>query len=405
MINLMLGSSGGGKSYESVVYHILPALQSGREVWTNLPVNVDRIVAIEPCAQSLLKIVQDRPIPADLAPTESPARFRAFGRLEDYPQTNETAERGPLIVVDECHKSLPMMGTLRAVEEWYAEHRHLRCDVLLITQSYGKISRAIRDNLQLVYRVRKAVAFGSSTRYIRKVQDGLRGDVVNTAVRSYKKKYFGLYRSHTKGAEGIEGGSSDVIPIWRRWPFIGAALFLGSAFFGFIALASQGNPLTPKIPKMSERAEWQPISEEEAERRRIAKAKPTVVTPQAVAPIFTSSPPVDEAGRLEPYGNKGLHYTGKVQMAGKTVHLFAVSQNGQVVVSVTSEELATVGYRIEVVGECTGWLYYGKTQRSVVCDSPQISPAGTSVRRGEAEGPASAGGAASTSASLVKPRA
>jgi len=397
MINLMLGTSGGGKSYESVVYHILPALQSGREVWTNLPVNRERIEAIEPRAGYLLKTVVDRVPPQEVDERLVPT-FRAFGRLEDYPQSNESAEKGPLLVIDECHKSLPMMGTLRAVEEWYAEHRHLRCDVLLITQSYGKISRAIRDNVQLVYRVRKAVAFGTSSRYIRKVQDGLRGDVVNTAVRTYEKKFFGLYRSHTKGAEGMEGGSSDVIPLWKRWPFIGAALFLSTAAIGFVALASQGNPLTPKIPKMGDRAEWKPISEEEAERRRQAKAKAAEPAPQAVAPIFAGQPPKDDAGRLEPYGNKGLHYTGKLAMGGKVVHLFAVSQNGQVVSHVTSDELLTAGYRVEVVAECTGWLYYGKTQRSVVCDSPQISPAGTSVRRGEAEGPASAGGADSPKA-------
>ncbi|EPW3551744.1 zonular occludens toxin domain-containing protein, partial [Pseudomonas aeruginosa] len=36
MINLILGQPGGGKSHEAVVYHVVPALNQGRKVITNL---------------------------------------------------------------------------------------------------------------------------------------------------------------------------------------------------------------------------------------------------------------------------------------------------------------------------------------------------------------------------------
>ncbi|POB76042.1 zonular occludens toxin domain-containing protein, partial [Vibrio vulnificus] len=34
-------SPGSGKSYESVVYHVIPALKDGRKVVTNLPLNLE----------------------------------------------------------------------------------------------------------------------------------------------------------------------------------------------------------------------------------------------------------------------------------------------------------------------------------------------------------------------------
>ncbi|MBV1843592.1 zonular occludens toxin domain-containing protein, partial [Photobacterium ganghwense] len=46
MINLIVGRPGGGKSYEAVVFHIIPAIQNGRKVVTNLPLNIDHFVKV-----------------------------------------------------------------------------------------------------------------------------------------------------------------------------------------------------------------------------------------------------------------------------------------------------------------------------------------------------------------------
>ncbi|VFT16430.1 Zonula occludens toxin [Pseudomonas aeruginosa] len=130
-----------------------------------------------------------------------------------------------MYVIDECHLSIPLRGTPVPVEEWYSLHRHELADVLLITQSYGKINRAIRDLVQVVYRCKKATAFGTNDRYIRKVQDGLRGEVVNTSIREYQKQFYGFWKSHTRSsAAGQELAANDIVPIWKRWPFKGAAL-------------------------------------------------------------------------------------------------------------------------------------------------------------------------------------
>ncbi|MFG0585379.1 zonular occludens toxin domain-containing protein [Pseudomonas sp. zjy_9] len=219
MINLLLGQPGGGKSYEAVAFHILPAvIEQKRKVITNLPLDLAVWESFFPGSTKLIEIRGVTKTPDGLV--------QPFSRVDHYGDSWRGENGvGPLYVIDECHKPLPRMGTKLDVEEWFAEHRHEGADVLLITQSYGKISQAIRDSVQVVYRCKKATAFGTNDRYIRKVQDGLRGEVVNTSIREYESKYFKLYRSHTKSNGAVlEALSADIVPIWKRWPFKGAAL-------------------------------------------------------------------------------------------------------------------------------------------------------------------------------------
>lgn len=387
MINFLIGPSGGGKSYEAVVYHVLPALRAGRLVITNLPINREAMIRVEPATAHLLRFVRDRD------------GVRAFSTVGDYPARNDSQELGPLVVIDECHKALPFGRTDRAVEEWFAEHRHTRSDVLLITQSYGKISAAIRDNVQIVYRVRKAVAFGFSTRYVRKVQDGLRGEIVNTAVRRYERRYFGLYRSHTKGAEGVEGGASDVVPMWRRWPFVGAAIMLP---LGVGLMLWKGNIFEAVKPDQVRAAELRRgspgprVVEVPKHIAEAAAAQRTLVQAEAARVERVSfAAPAARPVLIEPYGTKGLHYVGRMTFNGRTVHMFLVSSNAMGVSTVTSVDLEAAGYQINMVGECTGWLRYGDTVRPVICDGGQMRyGGGDSVRRGTAEGTPEGGGAA-----------
>lgn len=139
-----------------------------------------------------------------------------------YTDWKHKSGMGPLFVIDECQLALPRGKVDPHVAEWYSLHRHYNCDVLLLTQAYGRIDKSIVDLVQLVYRVRKAVAFGLNSKYIRKVQDGVRGEVVSTSMRVYEKRYFGLYKSHTQGHSVGEEGASDTRPIWMAWPILAA---------------------------------------------------------------------------------------------------------------------------------------------------------------------------------------
>jgi len=54
MINLLLGQPGGGKSYEAVAFHILPALAQGRKVITNMPLDLEHICSIDTSYRALI---------------------------------------------------------------------------------------------------------------------------------------------------------------------------------------------------------------------------------------------------------------------------------------------------------------------------------------------------------------
>lgn len=375
MINLLLGPPGGGKSYEATVFHVLKALNARRKVITNLPLDLDRFDQLG-FDLSLIEIrikTNSKP-PEDVLvhkPTvmryfrDSSSGFidRPFANPEDYgdPWRHPETGSGPLYIIDECHMCLPRGDTRRDVEEWYSLHRHESADVLLITQSYGKVSKSIIDLVQVCYRVKKATAFGRSKNYIRKVQDGVRGEVVNTSIREYEKKYFGLYKSHTRGG-GQELEAQDIVPIWMRWPFIGLALcillFFGILFGTDISI----NPLKNGINK---EAAARPVPV-----RVVEEVNGVVVSDTAAASTVVKHT-TDEPG-IDPYSGKNLHVIGAIEGA-RSRHLFAVSQNGQIVSQVETADLVKLGYTVTAPTACAVRIEWQGSTRWVICDAPTVS--------------------------------
>lgn len=358
-----MGAPGGGKSYEAVVFHILAALAKGRKVITNLALHLDAFALIEP---GYVDLIERRfaTLAPKVAPGGRPRNNAAFSQVEDYGDKwrHPVNGGGPLYVIDECHIALPKVGTPVAVEEWYSLHRHEFADVLLISQSYGKLNVAIKDLLQIVYRVRKNVAFGSAKSYTRKVQDGVRGEVVNTAVRRYEEKYFSLYQSHTRSAAGVEMGAADIVPFWRHWTFFG----MGACVVLFVVVvAVRGNPLAMFKPKPQPKFLGASVPEARLEPKGFkVKDVPGVAAVSAV--------PEAVAASGWPYGALDLHVGGFARMAGKTVMLIVFSQNGQRVFSQTNVELEAAGYRVTMLNDCLVRLEFGKLSQFISCNAPSV---------------------------------
>lgn len=395
MINLLLGAPGGGKSYEANVFHILEALKAGRKVITNLPVNLDAYAAIDPAFLSLLELrISPQPIRGHWDPGAVSGAFQLFpdGHIEppmpgarvfsgvwDYwdtwrhPQTGV----GPLYVIDECHLSLPARATDRAVEEWYSLHRHFNADVLLITQSYGKISAAVRDLVQVVYRVRKNVALGSTGTYTRKVQDGIRGEVMNTSIRRYKPEFFKLYRSHTQGIAAEELNASDVKPLWKHWSVYGAV-----GCFAIVAFMVGTGQASSPMDQAQRAIKGQSPVKVSQHADQVSPTPARAVAPSASAPsavIAPASPasaapsPVDHGMPYpEPYGDKMLHLTGMLQMGGRKVWTLVASQSGVVVERLTSDDLQQAGYQWRGLTACAAVASFGSKVISLTCDSPAM---------------------------------
>ncbi|BCX89514.1 zona occludens toxin [Methylomarinovum tepidoasis] len=340
MITLILGAPGAGKSYEAVRYHVIPALESGRQVITNLPLNVEAIERLIPDCRDLI----------DLRLSGQGAR-PVFADVRDY-ETDWTHPEhgfGPLYIIDECHMPLPRGRTDRAVEEWYAMHRHRGVDVVLITQSYGKVSRAIVDLVQTVYRLRKATALGSTKRYIRKTLDGVRGAELAAAVRTYDPKYFDLYKSHTLG--GVEVDTPPPRNWFRHWTFIGFCVCMvvgiGLAVRALAvsrstaAAPAQPVPQSPPVPAVAE-----------------------MQTQIGVAASSTRTLP-------GPFSGLELVISGYLSdWRGRQWYIVGIAQQGQIVRYVNSNDLVKAGYEIESMSSCAARLTYDGHQAWMRCALP-----------------------------------
>lgn len=376
MINLLLGAPGGGKSYEAVAYHVIPALADGRKVITNLPLVLD---AFPPEQRRLIELrehtkaeppeeVQDRD---DRVLRRFPMQFRpsfskrAFANAEDYgdPWRHPETGAGPLYVIDECHLCLPRQGTPKEVPEWFSLHRHEFADVLLITQSYGKVQKDIIDLVQVCYRVRKATALGFSGRYIRKVFDGVKGECMNENVREYDKTYFKFYRSHTRSSKaGQELEAKDIVPIWKHWSFKGAALclLLAAGIFTFGGTANPTKAGNIKVVSKVVPHKALPAPTASAERKDDSSS--------------TGAVQESRGGGNHPLAGYRLHVSGYLHSQAKgDFYLFSISQNGQRVFSMNSDDLRKAGYEVVYLEDCVAKLTYEGQSFFSVCDAPTVS--------------------------------
>jgi len=388
MINLLLGAPGGGKSYESVVYHVLPALKKGRKVITNLPLNLEIFRAINEDYIDLIEIrtetlqnketeIQDsNDLDSLLSQMMGKTVKRSFNtypfsHVSDYGDKwrHPDTGAGPLYVIDECHICLPYSGTDLEVEHWYSLHRHESADVILITQSYSKINKAIRDLVQIVYQVRKNTAVGSQSSYTRKVRDGIRGEVVNTNVRRYDKKYFKYYQSHTRGG-GSELSADDIVPIWKHWTFKASACFF--AVFAYMVYSGYF-----KMPFLVNDSNNEPIvqnsvNNEFQEPHQVAqnknKNKIILANQETIQP--------DEPDELKhPFDGLGIHIIGAVSSKKKGIlYLVGLSQNGQMIQQFSQFDLVAAGYKFTAISTCAAKLSYKEVYSTFLrCDSPQTS--------------------------------
>lgn len=375
MINLLIGPPGGGKSYEAVVYHVLPALRDGRKVITNLPLILEMFARLDPKYPDLICLKK----------VSNDGVSRPFAHISDYGDTWRHPETGtgPLYIIDEAHEVLPKskIGSKPidpAIGEWFATHRHEFADVLIITQHYGRVSSEVIDRLQLVYRVKKMTAFGKPDRYIRKVQDGLRGDVVDMSEREYEKHFFGLYVSHTRAiSKGIESGASDVTPRYKkfiRWGLIICGVSVGIMSCQAVKQFGMEKP-KPK-PVVVKPVPAPVVASVPVSLPSVSASAVDVMRPEGVQSFQASEP------EKTPFDGMSIHVSGYVESSlhARKLYLFTLSQNGQGVAQLSMDQIRQTGYIVTPVSACVAKLQYAENPPFFArCDAPQIQMAPTSV--------------------------
>lgn len=222
MIYCISGRPRSGKSYESVAFHIIPAIKAGRKVVTNVTLNIPYFQKV--FGNEVLELITV----IDGKLNEFGSMSRPFSSFEDYQDDwRDENNKGPLFVVDEAHMVLPNRQLDSKILEFYSLHGHYGIDIILLTQNIRKIHKDVKDMIEMTYYCAKNTAFGSDKTYTKKVRIGATTEVVNEEQRTYKKSYFPFYQSHTQSTGSVaEAMANDIKPIWHRWPFWGGGLLI-----------------------------------------------------------------------------------------------------------------------------------------------------------------------------------
>jgi len=222
------GLPGHGKSYSVVNNVILPALEKGRRVVTNIPLNEDEFTKRLGHKPEIFEFDVDRAL-----------------QESDY---WDTLPKGAIFVLDEVWRIWPA-GKLNIPEQhksFLAEHRHNvdaegnSAQVVLVTQDLTQIAKFARILVEETFIVTKLVAVGSSTRYRVDVYRGgqnateaKKSDLLRSFFGRFDSEGFKLYQSHTlaESDDSLVGGVNEAkidgrSSIWKRPLILGIPLFI-----------------------------------------------------------------------------------------------------------------------------------------------------------------------------------
>jgi zona occludens toxin len=142
------GLTGSGKSYSVVSNVILPALEKGRTVVTNIPMNIKN---------------------------EKLISFDIHHLVDNREEIETFAPKGSVIVIDEAQHMWPsgLKGNQipKAEKDFFTEHRHkvgedgFSNEIILISQDLGNIAAFVRNLISETFVTTKLEAIGQKNRY------------------------------------------------------------------------------------------------------------------------------------------------------------------------------------------------------------------------------------------------
>jgi zona occludens toxin len=229
-INAYTGLMGSGKSYEVVSSVIVPAIQAGRRVVTNIDgINPQ---AIEDYILARTKLTADDLGEIVTFTNDDIAAVNFFpSEADPHSETNDTIlKAGDLLAVDECWKFWSTDNKITdAHMTFFRMHRHythpvtgIACDVALMIQDLGTLHRKLRAVVEISTRTVKLKTLGMDTKYRIELYEGnklTQKSRIDTFNKSYKAEIFPLYKSYAAG-EGKENAMDkrqNVLLNPRNW--------------------------------------------------------------------------------------------------------------------------------------------------------------------------------------------
>jgi zona occludens toxin len=238
MIVFHEGLPGSGKSYEACGMHILPAIEKGRRVVTN----------IEGINHEKFSELSGVPLPYVIEKLQCIYTPDVDEQRQAF---LEHSGKDALIVLDEVQNLFPSERQ-KLSDEWnryITEHRHDGLDIVLMGQDRRDCHSMWRRRIQRVITFNKLSAVGMDNRYRWAVLEATRPEKykeTTSGTRTYDPKYFGLYKSHTDGTD-----NKNVYADKRATVFAGKTLRVGVPVFVvvlFFAISSLGGFFDPDQP-------------------------------------------------------------------------------------------------------------------------------------------------------------
>lgn len=281
MIKFHEGLAGSGKSYEAVVKVIIPELQGGRQVFTNIAgLNYEKIAAVSGIEleklNSLLIQLSDTDIPY-VYDKVSDNSYVAIDELQDF----FPVSRQPL--------STPMT-------KFITQHRHRGIDILAMGQDHRDCHSLWKRRIDFLYKFLKLDGVGLTSYYNWDVYKNVKGEFHKlTAGRSqYDPKYFGTYKSHVDGVTAIDVNRDMRTNMFNSKYFrvflpMLAACLVAAVWYLWGVFHGSGLSVAPVVQE-------RPLTEKEA----LAIVKTSPLPPAPVSPAPPVPPPAPPPGPAEP---------------------------------------------------------------------------------------------------------
>lgn len=199
------GLPGSGKSYGVVENVVIPALEAGRHIITNIPLKLGRLSDDYP--QGKVTMFDNKEAEDD--PT--------FFDLERHPA-------GVIWIIDEAWRfwksGMKATNIPQCQKEFFTEHRHnvgpdgRTNEIVLVTQDLAQLCAFVRGLVEETYRAVKLTAIGQKNKYRVDVFMGAAtgqkpGKPMRQLYGSYKPEIYQYYKSHTRNKTDFAAGMEE----------------------------------------------------------------------------------------------------------------------------------------------------------------------------------------------------
>jgi|TARA_A100001015_G_C15041966_1_gene740356 zona occludens toxin len=308
-ISAYVGLPGHGKSYTVTEHVILPALKSGRTVFTNIPMNDEECLA---------------------ATGNQVTSFQTDDIIQNPNWWTEVFEAGAVIVIDEVWRLWPSGTRMNKAREqdktFINEHRHmvsngLSTEIILVSQDLIDIATFVRNKVDTTFRVVKLTKIGSKNKYRLDIYEGVvTGQAPPVKQRSrqifgqFKSDVYKLYTSQTRGdgSFGDESRTDDRYNVLKGAAFkiipIAILILAALSYSGFMDVKE--GYTSPKSPTVTPA---QPPSFQPPGPGTLSKSKPITSTTTKSQTLFDEIDKIFIASNNPILGLQLLVHSGQSQ--------------------------------------------------------------------------------------------